>query len=104
MALRRGGLEVTSARRQFKISALKRKNELFCRIDMWGFVSVMLTLLFLLMPGTVVDPKGPAADLAGARSIRMPRCSERRRPAGYGNARRPGLLTRFSSYVWGFGG
>jgi len=64
---------VTSARRQFKISALKRKNELFCRIDMWGFVSVMLTLLFLLMPGTVVDPKGPAADLAGARhSIRMP--------------------------------
>jgi len=52
---------------------LKRKNELFCRIDMWGFVSVMVALLFLLMPGTVVDRKGPAADLAGARnSIRMP--------------------------------
>ncbi len=32
---------------------------------MWGFVSVMLALLFLLMPGTVVDRKGPAADLAG---------------------------------------
>ena len=64
---------MTSARPQFKISALKRKNELFCRIDMWGFVSVMLALLFLLMPGTVVDRKGPAADLAGARnSIRMP--------------------------------
>ena len=40
---------------------------------MWGFVSVMLALLFLLMPGTVVDGKGPAADLAEAsHSIRMP--------------------------------
>ena len=39
---------------------------------MWGFVSVMLVLLFLLMPWTVVHPRGPAADLAGARhSIRM---------------------------------
>ena len=40
---------------------------------MWGFVSVMLVLLFLLMPWTVVDPRGPAADPAGARhSTRMP--------------------------------
>jgi biopolymer transport protein ExbD len=40
---------------------------------MWGFVSVMLVLLFLLMPLTVVDPRGPAADLFGARhSTRMP--------------------------------
>jgi biopolymer transport protein ExbD len=40
---------------------------------MWGFVSIMLVLLFLLMPWTVVHPGGPAADLAGARhSTRMP--------------------------------
>jgi biopolymer transport protein ExbD len=64
---------MTSAKAQFKLSALKRKNELLCRIDMWGFVSVMLALLFLLMPWTVVDPSGPAADLVGARhSTRMP--------------------------------
>src|SRR5260370_36077509 len=62
-----------SAQPQFKLSALRRKNELLCRIDMWGFVSVMLVLLFLLMPWTVVHPRGPAADLAGARhSVRMP--------------------------------
>src|SRR5258706_10666120 len=62
-----------SAQPQFKLSALRRKNELLCRIDMWGFVSVMLALLFLLMPGTVVDPSGPTADLVGARhSTRMP--------------------------------
>jgi biopolymer transport protein ExbD len=40
---------------------------------MWGFVSVMLALLFLLMPSTVVDGKGPFPDLFGARhSTRMP--------------------------------
>jgi biopolymer transport protein ExbD len=62
-----------SARTQFKLSALKRKNELLCRIDMWGFVSVMLVFLFLLMPLTVVDPKGPAVDLVGTgHSTRMP--------------------------------
>jgi biopolymer transport protein ExbD len=39
---------------------------------MWGFVSVMLAIIFLLMPWTVVHPSGPAADLAGARhSARM---------------------------------
>jgi biopolymer transport protein ExbD len=64
---------MASARSQFKLSALKRKSELLCRIDMWGFVSIMLALLFLLMPWTVVDRKGPAADLVGARhSTRMP--------------------------------
>ncbi len=40
---------------------------------MWGFVSVMLALLFLLMPWTVVHPRGPTADLAIARhSTPMP--------------------------------
>jgi biopolymer transport protein ExbD len=62
-----------AARAQFKLSALNRKNELLCRIDMWGFVSVMLALLFLLMPWTVVHPRGPAVDLVGARhSTPMP--------------------------------
>jgi biopolymer transport protein ExbD len=61
------------ARSQFKLSALNRKNELLCRIDMWGFVSVMLALLFLLMPWTVVDGNAAAADLVSVRhSTRMP--------------------------------
>jgi biopolymer transport protein ExbD len=61
------------ARPQFKLSALNRKNELLCRIDMWGFVSVMLALLFLLMPWTVVDGNAAAADLVSVRhSTRMP--------------------------------
>lgn len=42
---------MASARPQFKISALKRKNELLCRIDMWGFVSVMLAILVWTMFG-----------------------------------------------------
>jgi biopolymer transport protein ExbD len=68
-----GGLEMASARPQFKLSALKRKNELLCRINMWGFVSVMLVLLFLLMPWTVVDGGRPTADLVSTRhSTRMP--------------------------------
>jgi len=63
---------MASARPQFKLSALKRKNELLCRINMWGFVSVMLVLLFLLMPWTVVDGGRPAADLVSVRhSTRM---------------------------------
>jgi biopolymer transport protein TolR len=32
------------------LNTLKRKNALYCRIDVWGFVSIMLALLFLLMP------------------------------------------------------
>jgi biopolymer transport protein ExbD len=64
---------MTSARPQFKLSALKRKNELLCRIDMWGFVSVMLVLLFLLMPLIVVDGNAAAPDLVSVRhSTRMP--------------------------------
>jgi biopolymer transport protein ExbD len=64
---------MTSTKAKFNLSALNRKNELLCRIDMWGFVGVMFVLLFLLMPLSVVDGKGPSADLVGARySTRMP--------------------------------
>lgn len=41
-----------SAQPQFKLSALRRKNELLCRIDMWGFASVMLAMLFIFLPVT----------------------------------------------------
>jgi hypothetical protein len=41
---------------QFKLRALGRKNEILCRIDMWGFVSVMLALLFLFIPTTTDTP------------------------------------------------
>jgi biopolymer transport protein ExbD len=30
---------------RFKLNALRRRNELLCRIDLWGFVSVMLAIL-----------------------------------------------------------
>ena len=30
---------------RFKLNALRRKNELLCRRDLWGFVSVMLAIL-----------------------------------------------------------
>jgi biopolymer transport protein ExbD len=64
---------MTSKKSKFKLSPLNRKDELLCRIDMWGFVSVMLVLLFLLMPLSVVDGKRASADLVGARySARMP--------------------------------
>jgi biopolymer transport protein ExbD len=40
---------------------------------MWGFVSIMLVLLFLQMPLVVVDGKGASVDLVNARhSTRMP--------------------------------
>ena len=40
---------------------------------MWGFASVMLTLLFLLMPWTVVHQIRPSVDLVLApHSMRMP--------------------------------
>lgn len=62
-----------SAQPQFKLSALRRSNKILCRIDVWGFVSIMLVLLFLLMPWTVVDSIRPTADLVPAlHSIRMP--------------------------------
>jgi len=39
---------VHSTQHQFKLSALRRKNELLCRIDLWGFVSLMVVIFFVL--------------------------------------------------------
>jgi len=55
-----------SAQLQFKLSALRRKNELLCRIDMWGFVSIMLALLFMFLPGTTDTPRSVSVDRATA--------------------------------------
>jgi biopolymer transport protein ExbD len=37
---------------RFSLSTLRRKNELFCSIDLWGFMSVTLVLFVTLMVGT----------------------------------------------------
>ena len=51
----------------------KEKNSLYCRIDVWGFVSVMLALLFLLMPNGYHDLPRYSVDLAETRhAIPMP--------------------------------
>jgi biopolymer transport protein ExbD len=57
------------------LNALKRKNSLYCRIDVWGFVSVMLALLFLLMPNRTDyhDLHGNSVDLTETHhAILMP--------------------------------
>jgi biopolymer transport protein TolR len=64
-----------SAQPQFKLSALRRRNELLCRIDMWGFVSVMIVLLFMLLMHKMsyVDLPRNVVDLVAAHhSTRMP--------------------------------
>ncbi len=65
-----------SAQPQFKLSALRRKNELLCRIDMWGFVSIMLALLFMFLPGTTDTPRSVSVD----------------RPLAYHSTSMPGAL------------
>jgi len=65
-----------SAQPQFKLSALRRKNELLCRIDMWGFVSIMLALLFMFLPGTTDTPRSASVD----------------RPLAYHSTSMPGAL------------
>jgi biopolymer transport protein ExbD len=47
------------AQPRFKLNALRRRNELLCRIDMWGFVSVMLAILVWTRFGL---PHPPYAD------------------------------------------
>jgi biopolymer transport protein ExbD len=65
-----------SAKPQFKLSALRRKNELLCRIDMWGFVSIMLALLFIFLPITTDTHRSVPVD----------------RPHAYHSASMPGAL------------
>ena len=61
---------------QWFLNALKGKNSLYCRIDVWGFVSVMLALLFLLMPNATHYhdlPVVPSVDLTETHhAIPMP--------------------------------
>jgi biopolymer transport protein ExbD len=54
--------QMSSAQPQFKLSALRRKSELLCRIDMWGFVSVMLAMLFIFLPTTTDTPLSISVD------------------------------------------
>src|SRR5690349_10321662 len=62
-----------SAQPQFKLSALRRKSELLCRIDMWGFVSIMLALLFILLPATPHTHRSAPVDRPNAyHSTSMP--------------------------------
>ena len=54
---------------QFKLAALRRKNELLCRIDLWGFVSLMLAFLAIFMAPAMSAPDLPRSvpvDLAVA--------------------------------------
>jgi biopolymer transport protein ExbD len=53
------GFQLRHARPRFKLSALRRKNELLCRIDMWGFVSVMLAFLAMFMAPAISFPDLP---------------------------------------------
>jgi len=68
------GFPMRSEQPRFKLTALRRRNELLCRIDMWGFVSVMLC-------DSRLDKVWPAygAVLTGHRCALEPtaRCSER---------------------------
>jgi biopolymer transport protein ExbD len=55
-----------SAQPQFKLSALRRKNDLLCQINMWGFVSIMLALLFIFLPITTDTHRSVPVDRATA--------------------------------------
>src|SRR3989475_11275628 len=69
---RQRDFQMPSAQPQFKLSALRRKDELFCRIDMWGFVSIMLALLFMFLPITT-DTRSVSVDRPPAyHSTSMP--------------------------------
>jgi biopolymer transport protein ExbD/biopolymer transport protein TolR len=54
------------AQARFHLAALGRRNELLCRIDMWGFVSIMLVLLFLFSAGTTNAHHWSPVDRANA--------------------------------------
>ena len=58
----------------FHLAALRRRNELFCKVDVWGFLSVTLVLLLTFMVGTGTAPHHFAAvDLpTSIHSVRLP--------------------------------
>jgi biopolymer transport protein ExbD/biopolymer transport protein TolR len=56
------------------LNTLKRKNALYCRIDVWGFVSVMLAILFLFMPTSPHTPPRVSVDLSASHhAVSMPK-------------------------------
>jgi biopolymer transport protein ExbD len=57
------------------LKTLKRENSLYCRIDLWGFVSVMVVLLFVLIVAktTYVDLPRNSVDLSESHhAVSMP--------------------------------
>jgi biopolymer transport protein TolR len=57
------------------LKTLKRENSLYCRIDLWGFVSVMVVLLFILIVAktTYVDLPRNSVDLSESHhAVSMP--------------------------------
>jgi biopolymer transport protein TolR len=57
------------------LTTLKRKNSLYCRIDVWGFVSIMVALLFILIVAktSYVDLPKNSVDLTESHhAISMP--------------------------------
>jgi biopolymer transport protein TolR len=84
---------MNSTHPRWALAALKRRNqnELLCRIDLWGFVSVMLALVILFMFGLPSAPDLPknTVDLVVVRhATRMP--GARREDAMHINIQRDG--------------
>jgi biopolymer transport protein TolR len=40
---------MNAKKHEWFLTTLRRKNDLYCRIDVWGFVGVMVALLFILI-------------------------------------------------------
>src|SRR5215472_19373686 len=67
------GFQLRPAHTRFRLSALRRNSELLCRIDMWGFVSIMLAILFMFLPTTTNTPRHVLVDRPTAyHAIPMP--------------------------------
>jgi biopolymer transport protein ExbD len=80
---------------RWALAALKRRNqnELICRVDLWGFVSVMLALVVMVMFGVLSARDLPTntVDLVIMRhSTRMP--GARREDAMHINIQRDGAI------------
>ena len=70
-----GEIQMRRTQTNFHLAALRRRNELFCKVDAWGFLSVTLVLLLTFMVGTGIAPHHFAAvDLpTSVHSVRLPR-------------------------------